>query len=424
MEDSFMKNHDNQEAKLESMIGELIHFFNAGKTLTPSYSPRYHSRISALTQIKNEYTYWAGASFNDQEDFRIKKLPGSCEPEEFWPNLKKRLEPTQTVVDLGSGIRPNFFLGQETTICVELFKPYLKYIRDTFPGEKTITVQEDVLSFLIRQPSNSIETVVVTDLIEHLSKDDGFSLIREIERTVFKQALIVTPRGFMPQHIGGVDAWGFTGNVLQNHISGWEEVDFKNWEVMFSENYYTEVDHPEGVIGCVFFPSKELRKDVHIVIEPFIDEKDMILKTSRLFQLLNDYLLFGRNHFITFTLPLFFSPKSIAIFPDLVMPEAPIEYVSFNWDVSNFYQTSPSGEVFFIPGTITNSVANIQAEVLLILTDKSGSKIKYEEVVKQGFTKICLDDDLLECLELYLESEQDNRKRNLINFIKTYNINE
>lgn len=418
--------HDSSDSfvKLNSEINQIFKYFNKGKIPSSllANSANTEAINSALTQIAREYKYWAGASFANFDDRDIKALPSTCAPNEFWPILKQRMSTTQIVVDLGCGVRPNFFLGQDVTVCVELFSPYLDYLKDTHSGEKIITIKEDVLTFLKRQPARSIETIVVTDLIEHLSKSEGYSLIQEIERTVKKQALVVTPKGFMPQHVGELDdeGWGFTGNILQNHVSGWEIDDFQNWEVLVSENYYTEVEHPEGVLGCVFFPNSQEQDDLHIILEPFADENSMLQIASKLFKLLNRHCLGNSRDTIGLTLPLIFSPKSISISPNLVMPSAEVEYVSFNWEVNNYFYVDATGEPKYIPGTMSNRVQSIKAKKVLILTDKARSGIKYREIISQDYSMICLDENFVTELKMYLESEPSSPQKNLSSFINNY----
>ena len=419
-----MNGFSDSIVKLNSEISQIFKYFNKGNSPSSLLinTATTEALTSAYIQIAGEYKYWAGASFANFDDREIQTLPKTCAPNEFWPILKQKMSTTHMVVDLGCGVRPNFFLGQDVTVCVELFSPYLKYLKDTHSGEKIITIKEDVLTFLKRQPARSIETIVVTDLIEHLSKNDGYSLIQEIERTVRKQALVVTPKGFMPQHVGEFDdeGWGFTGNILQNHVSGWEIDDFQNWEVMVSENYYTEVEHPEGVLGCVFFPSSQEHHNLHIILEPFADENRMLKIASKLFKLLNRYCLENNEDSIGLTLPLIFSPKSISISPNLVMPTAEVEYVSFNWEVNNYFYVDANGEPKFIPGTMSNRIQSIKAKKVLILSEKARSDINYREIISQDYTMICLDENFVAELELYVKSGPSYPQKNLSSFVNKY----
>jgi hypothetical protein len=420
-----MEEKNGDAVHLYTTLNQLFQYLNSmqnQESLIKEF-PASEFPKSAYIQISDEYRYWAGSSFSGAiQASSIEYLPNSCEPADFWPLLKKRLLPTDLVVDLGSGVRPNFFIGQQLTICVELFEPYLKYLQNTLSGERVITIKEDVLSFLKRQPSRSIETIVVTDLIEHLSKEDGELLIQEIERTVQKQALIVTPKGFMPQHVGEfeTDAWEFTGNVLQNHISGWEPEDFAKWEVVNSRNYYIGVEHPEGVIGCTFFPETFERTDLHVVLEEFSDQTNMVKLASSLFTLLNNHFLTFSELKIKFTLPLMFSPKSTAINPEITLPNVNTEYSSFNWEVNNFNYQKDSGERIFLPGTMSSSVSNTNSKRILLLKESLQSKIMYDEIFSQNISIAILNDHLISALMSYVDGSSKKDGLNFGDFLEDY----
>ena len=422
-----MEEKNGDAVHLYTTLNQLFQYFNSmqnQESLIKEF-PASEFPKSAYIQISDEHRYWAGSSFSGAiQASSIECLPNSCEPADFWPLLKKRLLPTDLVVDLGSGVRPNFFIGQQLTICVELFEPYLKYLQNTLSGERVITIKEDVLSFLKRQPSRSIETIVVTDLIEHLSKEDGELLIQEIERTVQKQALIVTPKGFMPQHVGEfeTDAWAFTGNVLQNHISGWEPEDFVKWEVVNSRDYYNGAEHPEGVIGCAFFPETFEKIHLQVVLEEFTDQTNMVKLASSLFALLNDHFLTFSDLRIKFTLPLMFSPKSTAINPDIILPNANTEYSSFNWEVNNFNYRKESGEMIFLPGTMSSSVSKTNSERILLLKESLESKIMYDAIFSHNFSITILNDDLISALKSYVDENAKKDGLNFGDFIEDYSL--
>jgi ubiquinone/menaquinone biosynthesis C-methylase UbiE len=74
---------------------------------------------------------------------------------------------------------------------------------------------------------NSYECVVASDLIEHLTKEDGYRLIEMMERIASKRVIIFTPNGFLKQ--GEYDE-----NPFQVHLSGWhpEEMKAKGYKVI------------------------------------------------------------------------------------------------------------------------------------------------------------------------------------------------
>lgn len=73
----------------------------------------------------------------------------------------------------------------------------------------------DVLKIGELFPEKSFDAVAALDLIEHLEKKDGLSLLATLERLARKKVVIFTPNGFLKQ--GEYD-----NNPWQIHRSGWE----------------------------------------------------------------------------------------------------------------------------------------------------------------------------------------------------------
>jgi hypothetical protein len=65
----------------------------------------------------------------------------------------------------------------------------------------------------------SFDAVVAFDLIEHLDRDDGLSLLRLMERIARRRVVVFTPNGFLRQQ-------GSADNPFQRHRSGWTAEDF------------------------------------------------------------------------------------------------------------------------------------------------------------------------------------------------------
>jgi hypothetical protein len=72
--------------------------------------------------------------------------------------------------------------------------------------------------------SRSVDTVLAFDLIEHLNKNKGKSLIKSLETIACRQVIILTPVGFLSQ-------WCSESNPYQAHRSGWSPRDFKGYYV-------------------------------------------------------------------------------------------------------------------------------------------------------------------------------------------------
>jgi hypothetical protein len=78
----------------------------------------------------------------------------------------------------------------------------------------------DILTF----PLDSlppVDVVVMSHVIEHLSREDGLRLLQVAERFARRLIYVETPRGFMEQ----LDC--LQGDLLQEHRSGWFPWDFE-----------------------------------------------------------------------------------------------------------------------------------------------------------------------------------------------------
>jgi hypothetical protein len=67
---------------------------------------------------------------------------------------------------------------------------------------------------------HQFDCCVALDLIEHLTKEEGHQLIRDMERIASKRVLLFTPNGFLGQSGKGDD--------LQQHLSGWEAGEMRS----------------------------------------------------------------------------------------------------------------------------------------------------------------------------------------------------
>lgn len=96
------------------------------------------------------------------------------------------------------------------SVGVEPFSPYLK--RSKLKGIHSKYLNAKIED--IKLPSKSFDAVVMVEVLEHLTKDDGLKALKKAERIARKKVLITTPNGFVSQ--GRLDK-----NILQRHRSGW-----------------------------------------------------------------------------------------------------------------------------------------------------------------------------------------------------------
>lgn len=136
--------------------------------------------------------------------------------------LKRKLSDCNTVLDLGCGCNsPIQHCKVPFSVGVELFEPY-------FQESKKKNIHNEYINADIRKigfKTKSFDAVMALDVLEHLTKEEGLSLIRKMEKWSKKKIIISTPNGFIWQD-------GYDNNSLQEHKSGWsveelEKLGFK-----------------------------------------------------------------------------------------------------------------------------------------------------------------------------------------------------
>lgn len=72
--------------------------------------------------------------------------------------------------------------------------------------------------------NNSFDVVIAIELIEHLTKEDGYILLEEMEQIAKRQIVVSTPNGFLkivPKDRG-------YGSPFDAHLSGWTKKEFED----------------------------------------------------------------------------------------------------------------------------------------------------------------------------------------------------
>jgi hypothetical protein len=99
--------------------------------------------------------------------------------------------------------------------------------------------------------TNMFDVTIALDLIEHLPKHSGFSLLYEMDRITSKTSLIFTPNGFVWQP-------PFENNPYMAHLSGWNTRDFKilGWRKVIGlvglKKLFGPYGKPKGGINSIF----------------------------------------------------------------------------------------------------------------------------------------------------------------------------
>ena len=146
------------------------------------------------------------------------------------------------VLDVGSGIRPQQIVNPDVLICVEPRGEYVQHLKLHLRQTHCIVIQMDARTALAALPDQSVDSIFLIDVIEHVTKDVGRSLLRDCGRIARCQIVVFTPLGFIEQHPDpdGRDAWNLHGGEWQSHKSGWYPEDFRDWVVLASPDFHTD----------------------------------------------------------------------------------------------------------------------------------------------------------------------------------------
>lgn len=126
------------------------------------------------------------------------------------------LSSCQTLLDVGCGSNSQiraFSKKMIYTMGIDGYIPSIEKSREA--GIHSDYTVLNILEIADRFEANSFDCVLASDVIEHLEKNDGLKLMRDMERIARKKVIIFTPNGFLPQG-------AYEGNEYQIHRSGWE----------------------------------------------------------------------------------------------------------------------------------------------------------------------------------------------------------
>lgn len=142
---------------------------------------------------------------------------------ERFPRLLDRLiGDADSLLDVGCGSASPVYLATRRiphSVGVDGYAPALEQSRAQ--GLHRDYRHLDVMTIGDAFKPRSFDVVVCSEVIEHVSKDDGYRLMISLERLARKRVIIATPNGFVPQA-------AHDGNRLQEHLSGWRVWDFED----------------------------------------------------------------------------------------------------------------------------------------------------------------------------------------------------
>ncbi len=139
-----------------------------------------------------------------------------CYFEQYTKELQKEIVGScETLLDVGCGANSPiraFSKHLRYTVGVDAHEPSLKTSRSA--GIHSQYQLMDVLRIGEKFEKKSFDCVLLSDLVEHLPKEDSLKLIVSSETLAKKKIIIFTPNGFLPQD-------EYDGNLHQVHLSGW-----------------------------------------------------------------------------------------------------------------------------------------------------------------------------------------------------------
>ena len=135
--------------------------------------------------------------------------------------IEKECRDCSNLLDVGCGSYSPIqtFSSKLYTVGVDAFEPSIEESRKK--GIHNEYRLMNVLNIGTAFDPGSFDAVVACDLIEHLEKSDGYSLIKQMESVAKKKVIIFTPNGFLKQGDRFNNPW-------QIHLSGWSVQDFEN----------------------------------------------------------------------------------------------------------------------------------------------------------------------------------------------------
>jgi SAM-dependent methyltransferase len=134
--------------------------------------------------------------------------------------IKGLLESCASVLDIGCGrSSPLKYLDTPILTGIDAYKPDLEIAKAGATHDEFLC--GDALSVLGGIRGKKFDACAAMDFIEHLTKEDGLTLIKEMERIAHKLVVVFTPNGFLPQE-------NIRDGDYQRHLSGWSAQEMRD----------------------------------------------------------------------------------------------------------------------------------------------------------------------------------------------------
>lgn len=164
-------------------------------------------------------------------------------PSEIISAAEKMVIDTDIVLDIGCGIVPMSYFRPKLHIMMEPWHEYSDILSYRHAGDKSVIIlRQNALDGLTTFSDQSVDSIFMLDVIEHMPKAVGLKVLEECERVARQQIVVFTTLGFMPQHVdlqNEKDGWGLNGAEVQEHLSGWMPDDFpRTYNFLICEQFH------------------------------------------------------------------------------------------------------------------------------------------------------------------------------------------
>ena len=131
---------------------------------------------------------------------------------------------------------------------VDVNKDFINYSRTRHPGCRfeVFDLMETKKGARIPFPENSFDTILVTEVIEHLPKDCWAPFIKDVRRICRKQVLLTVPDSGQPNRV--VDLYP-KHPANQLHIGHQFEPCYTTWNNFLRDNFPGEQVHTVKIMG-------------------------------------------------------------------------------------------------------------------------------------------------------------------------------
>lgn len=139
-----------------------------------------------------------------------------CDPFQIvtFLEMHRSLRGCKSVLDVGCGqASPLRWFGIDHLVGIDGYEPSITTARQNATHHKLIVGDIREMARLFKP--GSFDACVALDVIEHLPKENGLTLARDMEIIAAHKTVFFTPKGFLPQHHA-------EKTDLQEHLSGWE----------------------------------------------------------------------------------------------------------------------------------------------------------------------------------------------------------